>query len=246
MVSHHIRALPEGCNNARVTKIKQARVRRTYEELFLDKLATLAPDAQKLVGNKKLCKALGWEEVLYDRIKWQLSDQGKVVHGRGNGGSVGLASPPGTKGLDVFVSYAHSDEGLKVELLKHLNPLSRLGMIEAWHDRKIKPGDDWDKVISSNLEKADIILLLVSIDFINSSYCYDIELERALERQEKQEARVVPIILRPCMWQYTPFAKLQALPKESRAVSLWPDKDDALLNITEGLRVVAQELLSSR
>jgi len=66
----------------------------------------------------------------------------------------------------VFVSYSHADEALKIELLKHLEPLRRLNLIDTWHDRQIKAGDDWDKNISANLESADIILLLISIDFI--------------------------------------------------------------------------------
>jgi hypothetical protein len=118
-----------------------------------------------------------------------------------------------------------------------LEPLRRLKLIEAWHDRKIKPGEEWDKSISINLEKADIILLLISIDFINSSFCYDIELERAIERQATKEAEVIPIILRNCMWQQTSFGKLQALPKDARPVSLWADRDDALVNVADGMMV---------
>jgi hypothetical protein len=87
--------------------------------------------------------------------------------------------------------------------------------------------------------------LHISIDFINSSYCYDIELERAVERHAAGEARVIPIILRPCMWHQTPFSKLQALPKDARAVSLWADRDEVLVSVAEGIRAVAEQLLSS-
>ncbi len=173
----------------------------------------------------------------------QLADQGRIMVGRGPGGSVGLASTPGSKGLRVFLSYSHSDEQLKNELVKHLDPLRRLGLIESWNDRKIKPGDDWERTISTNLEHAQIILLLVSIDFINSSYCYDIELERAMDMHVENQARVIPVILRTCMWQHTSFSKIQVLPKDARAVSLWQDRDEALLNVAEGVRLIAQELL---
>jgi hypothetical protein len=86
----------------------------------------------------------------------------------------------------------------------------------------------------------------VSIDFINSKYCYDVELERALERHRSSEARLISVILRPCMWQHTPFANLQALPKDARSVSLSNDRDEAYLNVAEGIRQVAQELLSQK
>ncbi|HEX4065291.1 MAG TPA: toll/interleukin-1 receptor domain-containing protein [Acidobacteriaceae bacterium] len=222
---------------------KKARVRRTYAQLFLDALDDLAPGGERLVKNKTLRERLGWDEDRYTRVRRELADQKKIVIGRGWGGLVGLATSLGAKGLSVFVSYTHTDETFKTDLLKHLEPLRRLGLIEAWHDRKIRAGDEWDKVISANLKSADIILLLVSIDFINSQYCYDVEMEVALDMHEEKKATVIPIILRPCMWQQTPFAKLQALPRDARAVAIWPDRDEALVNVAEGVRRVAEDRL---
>jgi hypothetical protein len=225
---------------------KGPRVRRAYSQLFIDKLVELCEGQQKLISNKTLREELKWDESRYDQIRSELVDQGKLIVGRGQGGTVGLAAVPGAKALSVFVSYSHADETLKTELDKHLRPLQRLQLIDAWHDRKIAPGDEWDKSISENLEKADIILLLVSIDFINSPYCYDIELERAIERHSAKQAVVIPIILRSCMWQQTSFAKLQALPKDAKAISLWENLDDALVNVAEGVRQVASDILSRR
>ena len=212
--------------------------------MFLDELKELGGGKQ-LVGNITLREKLGWNENKYHRIRRDLVDQQKVIPGRGKGGSVMLASLPGTKGLTVFISYSHVDENFRNDLVKHLDPLRRLGLIETWHDRKIKPGEVWDSAISSNLENAQIILLLVSIDFINSEYCYDVELERALERHDNGEAKVIPIILRACMWQQTPFAKLQTLPKDAQAVALWPDRDSAFVNVAEGIRQAAKDLLET-
>jgi hypothetical protein len=90
------------------------------------------------------------------------------------------------------------------------------------------------------------VLLLVSIDFISSAYCYDIEMDRALERHEAGEARVIPIILRGCLWQYAPFSKHQALPKDAKAVSAWADQDEALTDVADGIRRVAEEILESK
>jgi hypothetical protein len=224
---------------------KKARVRRTNAQLFLDTLTELSDGEPRLIGNKALRDALGWDENRYVRIRSELVDQQKVIVGRGQGGTVGLAATPGTKALTVFISYSHLDEPFRNDLVKHLEPLRRLQLIETWHDRKIKAGEEWDKAISEKLESAAIILLLISVDFINSSYCYDLELERAIERHAAGEAKVIPVILRPCMWHQTPFSKLQALPKEARAVSLWADRDEALVSVAEGIRVMAEQLLSS-
>jgi hypothetical protein len=135
---------------------------------------------------------------------------------------------------------------LKGDLLKHLEPLRRLHRIDAWHDREIQAGDEWKASIAARLASADIILLLVSIDFINSQYCYDVELELAMERNARGEAVVVPVILRHCLWHHTPFAKLQALPQDGKAVTAWPDRDEALTSVADGIRKIAESLLADR
>ena len=144
--------------------------------------------------------------------------------------------------LTLFFSYSHRDEPLRNELEIHLAMLKRQGVIETWHDRRITAGREFVGEIDSNLETADIILLLASPDFIASDYCYDIEMKRALDRHEKGEARVIPVILRPCEWQQTPFGKLRATPTDGRPVSKFPDKDDAFLEISKDIRRVAEEL----
>jgi internalin A len=138
----------------------------------------------------------------------------------------------------LFYSYSHKDESLRNELETHLKLLQRQGMIESWHDRDIEAGDEWKRKIDDNLEQADIILLLVSADFIASDYCYEKEMLRALERHEKKEARVIPVIVRDVNWHSAPFAKLQALPKDALAVTKWADKDSAWRNVSEGIEKV--------
>jgi hypothetical protein len=117
--------------------------------------------------------------------------------------------------------------------------LRRSGTIRGWHDRKIKPGDNWRDQISTHLEEAEIILLLVSPDFIASDYCYEVEMTRAIERHNDGEALVIPIILRPADWEVTPFSSLQALPKGGKPVTLWTNEDEAFKNIAEGIRKAA-------
>lgn len=133
----------------------------------------------------------------------------------------------------VFFSYSHKDEDLRDRLEAHLAPLIRQGFIESWHDRRITAGDDFAGKIDENLNKADIILLLLSSDFLGSGYCYDVETARALERHDNKEARVIPVILRPCLWHGTPLGKLLAAPKDGKAVVLWPNQDEAFLDVAK-------------
>jgi internalin A len=144
--------------------------------------------------------------------------------------------------MKLFYSYSHKDESLRNELETHLKLLQRQGLIEPWHDRNIEAGDDWKTRIDENLEWADIILLLVSADFIASDYCYEKEMKRALEWHDAGEARVIPIIVRDVNWKRAPFAKLQALPKDGKAVMEWPSKDAAWRNVSEGIERVVEEL----
>jgi tetratricopeptide (TPR) repeat protein/energy-coupling factor transporter ATP-binding protein EcfA2 len=140
--------------------------------------------------------------------------------------------------LEVFYSYSHKDEKLRDKLDNHLTLMQRQGFITEWHDRRIEAGDEWGNEISAHLNSAHIILLLVSDDFIASDYCYSVEMGRALERHEQEEARVIPIILRPVDWESSPLGKLQALPKNGKAVSQWRNRDEAFKNIAQGIRKI--------
>ena len=136
----------------------------------------------------------------------------------------------------VFFSYAHADEAFRNRLEVALAMLKRQGLIETWHDRRIMPGEDFANAIDANLEQADIILLLVSPDFLDSDYCYEGEMRRALERHNAGSAAVVPIIVRPCPWHDAPFGRLQALPTDGKPIAKYSDIDDAYLEIADGLR----------
>ena len=151
------------------------------------------------------------------------------------------ARPP-QETIEVFFSYAHADEKLRDELEKHLSLLRNEGVIIAWHDRQIPPGEEWAGTIDAHLNSAQIILLLISPDFMFSKYCYGIEMQRAMERHDAREARVIPIILRSVDWNSAHFGKLQALPKDGHPVTLWDDPDDAFTDVARGIRAVAEEL----
>jgi hypothetical protein len=153
------------------------------------------------------------------------------------------ASPGLTVPVDVFFSYSHQDEPLLGELIKHLGILKRLGVIRDWHDRKVTAGTEWKGQIDKHLDKAAVILLLVSPDFVDSDYCWDIELKRALERHGKGEARVIPVILRPIEgWKNAPFGRLAVVPTNGRPVTSWPDRDEAFADVARHIRKAVDEL----
>ena len=142
--------------------------------------------------------------------------------------------------IEVFFSYAHEDEELKDKLADQLAILQRLGVITKWHDRMIVAGADWRQEIERRLNSAQIILLLISADFLASDFCYGAEMTRAIERHNSGEARTIPIILRACLWRNAPFGKLQALPKNAKPVTSWSNLDEAFENIAQGIeRAVA-------
>ncbi len=117
--------------------------------------------------------------------------------------------------------------------------LKRQGVIDTWHDRRIVAGQEIDGAIDEHINSDDIILLLVSPDFIASDYCYEVEMARALERHETGEAIVIPVILRACDWHEAPFGKLLAVPRDGKPVTQWPDRDEAFLQVAKAVREAA-------
>jgi hypothetical protein len=149
------------------------------------------------------------------------------------------------KPIEVFYSYAHRDEALRERLDKHLALLRHNKIISTWSDRKIEAGTKWAEEISHHINSADLILLLVSADFIASDYCYGIEMQRALERERAGEARVIPIILRPVDWHSAPFGSMQALPRDAIPVTSWEDQEEAWFTIASTIRLICEEIRSS-
>jgi hypothetical protein len=142
----------------------------------------------------------------------------------------------------LFFSYSHRDEGLRDDLEVHLSMLKRQGLIDAFHDRRITAGEVLEGAISAHLEAADVILCLLSPDFIASDYCYSREMARGIERHNSGEARVIPVILRHCEWQQTPLKGLLATPTDGKPVRAWADQDEALNIVTTEIRSAVETL----
>jgi len=150
--------------------------------------------------------------------------------------------PP--KPVPLFLSYAHEDESFLRKLKVHLSLLKRQGFISTWHDRQIVPGANWAEAIDEHLEQASIIVLLVSPDFLASDYCYQVEMLRALARHQTGQARLLPVLIRPCDWEEAPFAHLQILPTGAKPIATWENRDQAFLNVVAGIREAIQALFS--
>lgn len=148
--------------------------------------------------------------------------------------------------VKLFISYSHRDETLKQQLDKHLASLKRQKVIESWHDRKLEAGMQWANQIDENLDQADIILLLISPDFIYSNYCSDVEMEQAIQQHDAREAIIVPIILEPCDWKWLPVSKYQAFPKDAKPITTWTNQNEAFLDVIQGIRTVAERLFEQR
>lgn len=141
--------------------------------------------------------------------------------------------------VNLFFSYSHRDESLRDELEIHLASLKRKGVIKTWHDRRIGAGNEFNHSISEHLERADIVLLLISPYFIASDYCFEVEMKRALERHESGQSIVIPVILHPCDWHDMPFGKLLACPTDGKPISKFPNQHDGFLEVTKAVKNAA-------
>jgi internalin A len=148
------------------------------------------------------------------------------------------------KAARLFYSYSSKDEEYKEELETHLSLLKREGKLATWHMKRIVPGTDWEKSIDENLKSADIILLMISSDFLASGYINDVEVKQAMAQHKSGKSHVIPVFVRDCSWTTAPFGKLQGVPK-GKAVKLWQDRDPAWREISDWIRKIADERIKA-
>lgn len=147
--------------------------------------------------------------------------------------------------IKVFYSYAQEDEVLKEQLQAHLAILKRTNLIVDFDYRQIKPGEDWEEVLNQRLQDAEIILALLSANYLASDSA-EVQMQRVLERARAGEAVVIPIILRPVDWTYSPFKDIKALPMDSRPITSWEDPDEAFYDVAQGIRKVVLQLTTRK
>jgi GUN4-like/TIR domain len=150
--------------------------------------------------------------------------------------------------ISVFLSYSRKDKDLLDSFAVHLAGLVNTGQITTWHDRDIEAGSEWEPAIQHQLNTAKIIILLISANFIASEYCYGNELKRAIERHDGGEAHVIPVILKPCLWNLPKilFSKLNVLPNDALPVTQWNDADAAFTLVVEHIARVVDRLKTER
>jgi tetratricopeptide (TPR) repeat protein len=144
--------------------------------------------------------------------------------------------------VNLFYSYAPEDEPFCRELEKQLSPLQQQSAIAPWNKASIRPGTNWQQEITVHLNTAQLILLLISPDFLASDFYDSKEMKQIFEKYARGEVWLIPIILRPCDWQGTAFGKLQSLPAKGIAVTEWPNRDSAFFNIAQGIRLAIQSI----
>ena len=142
----------------------------------------------------------------------------------------------------IFFSYSKHDKEYLDQLLRHLAGLKRQGKLLPWADHDILPGEEWDDKIKEELATADIILLLISADFLATDYIWNVEITAAMERHERGEARVIPVVVRACEWGNLPFSKLNGLPVKGKPVTSFSDRDAAWLTVVKGIEKVIDDL----
>lgn len=145
-----------------------------------------------------------------------------------------------SKGVKVFIAYSHEDESLKKRLEVHLTILKRQGFISTWYDGEMVPGKTWTTQTKNELGSADIVLLLISPDFLASNF--RTELPKTMDTSKRSEVDVIPIILKECEWHLAVVGSFKALyidtDKPVSSLEYWDGPDDAFTSITKGIKGV--------
>jgi internalin A len=138
--------------------------------------------------------------------------------------------------VKAFVSYSKEDSEYLKELHTALAVLKRLNKLQLWDDRSIEAGEEWEKVLLQELETADIVLCLVSGDFVASDFCYKKEFGAAMAAHQRGEKTVIPVLLRKTDWLDLPLSKIQGVPGDGEWISSAKNKDEAWSAVSERLR----------
>lgn len=232
------------CHHKNITRMIGWRL--LYQD-FLEKAAVIRPEMppewlqHAVDASDRLAVRYSKYWINWARRRFDLDAPLKLVvkqHGLTRLHAPDESAPLPESNTRAFVSYSHKDSRFLEELQKHLNLLQQERILASWSDRKLLPGDDWDGKINENLKLANLILLLVSADFLNSTYVRNTEIPLAMDKHESGEARVIPVILDETDWKAQPFKMLQALPSGAKPVSKWRSRRSAAADVAAGIRVL--------
>jgi hypothetical protein len=200
------------------------------KKISLEMDAIIAYDSEKKFALQQIIKQIDIDIATYRK---KIADLTPTASTSNNS-----TSPTISGGKKVFFSYSKHDKEMLQDLKKHLSLLVRQGKLQHWDDSKILAGEEWDDAIKRELAEADIILLLVSANFMATDYIWQVEIEMALERQKRKECSLVPIVIKPCDWTDAPFGRLNALPSKGVPVSTFENQDVAWLEVVRALKSI--------
>jgi len=138
--------------------------------------------------------------------------------------------------MKAFISYSHIDERYVQRLHTHLAQMKRDGLIDTWYDREISAGTNLNQEISRHLKESNVFIAVTSPDFLDSEYCFDIEMSKAIEDHHAGQIRIIPLIVEPCDWLNSPLKDFRATPRDGKPISDWSNINSAYLDIITDLR----------
>lgn len=146
----------------------------------------------------------------------------------------------------IFTIYAWEDKNAMLQLLRHLKPFEEDFDLSFWHDDPINTGQEWKPQDESRLNEADIFLLLVSADFMNSEFIKQLEFKNIIDRYKENKSVVIPVILEYCRWEIDfksddynfNLNELQVLPNDGKPLENWSSPDLAFNNIATNIKKV--------
>jgi small subunit ribosomal protein S1 len=145
--------------------------------------------------------------------------------------------------VTIVCAYSSEDENLCYELEMHLDGLQRQGIITVYN-HPIEKREEDESGLPEALKRADIILFLISPDFMNSNYCNSVEMVQILERHAAGNVHVIPILLRSASWQSAPFGGFKAFPVNGKPITLWDDMDEAFYDVVSNIYLIIKESLA--
>jgi len=139
----------------------------------------------------------------------------------------------------VYVSYEREDDASGKRLKTVFKPIEQQIGCRIWSQQDVLPGAKWQRAMADHLRQAFLLVPLVSSDWLASNRC-QAELSAALQLQQAGQLRIVSVLLRPCMWDYSPVRSFPVLPSNGKEITRWPNQDKAWMDVQSGLIKVVQ------
>jgi len=144
------------------------------------------------------------------------------------------------KTIQIYCSHAQasrSSQQVTHSLYAGLRYQERSGQLDFWHKGKILAGAQREAEIEQHIAQADIVLLIVDVDYVSSDECYDFELPRIMQRYEAERLTVIPIMVDSVGWKDSPFGMLEPLPPGGKPIRLWSSASAAYTKILQELQL---------